>query len=108
MKDLLEKDELNRYKLSRRGILAYQLLRKYGGYYKEKAYTIGIHPLSLLVGSLLVLITGIAMLFMLYGELRNANPVFSLVLIAIITVALLELIYGLTGRPFPYLKVRRD
>ncbi len=108
MKDLLEKDELNRYKLSRRGVLAYQLLREYDRYYEEKAYTVGIHPLSLLIGSLLVLVAGITMLFMLRGELMNANTVFSLMLIAIIAVALLRLIYGLTGRPFPYLKVRRD
>jgi len=108
MRDLLEKDELNRYKLSRKGVLAYQLLREYDGDYEGKEYTVGIHPLSLLIGSLLVLIAGTAMLFMLREELMNVNPIFSVVLIAIIAVALLRLIYGLTGRPFPYLKVRRD
>ncbi len=105
MRDLLEKDELNRYRLSKKGILAYQLLREYG--YDEREYAVGIHPLSLLVGSLLVLIVGIGML-LVSGEVMDTNPLFLVVLVAIIVVALLRLAYGLAGRPFPYLKVRRD
>lgn len=107
MRELLEKDELRRYRLNRRGLLAYQLLSEYGS--GEEEYTIGVHPFALLVGSLPALIVGVVMLFFVLNQRFFAvNPLFLVALVAIIAVALLRLAYGLAGKPFPYLKVRRD
>ncbi|UNQ72493.1 ArsR/SmtB family transcription factor [Infirmifilum sp. NZ] len=107
MRELLEKDELGRYRLNRRGLLAYQLLREYESGKGE--YTIGVHPLALLVESLPAFIVGVVILFFLLSQgFFAVNPLFLVALIAIIAVVLLRLAYGLAGKPFPYLKVRRD
>jgi len=107
MRELLEKDELGRYRLNRRGLLAYQLLREYES--DKGEYTIGVHPLALLADSLPALIVGVVILFSLLNQrFFTVNPLFLAALIAIIAVVLLRLAYGLAGKPFPYLKVRRD
>jgi len=107
MRELLEKDELGRYRLNRRGLLAYQLLREYVS--NEEEYTIGVHPLALLVDSLPALVVGVVVLLSLLSlRFLAVDPLFLVALIAIIAVVLLKLAYGLAGKPFPYLKVRRD
>ena len=107
MKELLEKDELGRYKLGRKGILAYKLLREYGS--NEEEYTIGVHPFTLLVGSLPALVVGVVIFFFILNQgYFTVNPLFLVALIVIIVAVLLRLAYGLAGKPFPYLKVRRE
>ena len=38
MRELLEKDELGRYRLNRRGLLAYQLLSEYGSSHRGRGH----------------------------------------------------------------------
>ena len=110
MRELLERDGLSRYRLSRKGILAYQLLKEYRS---EEEYTVGIHPFSLLLSSIPALIASVIIfLFMLSHGFPPVNPLFMVVLmvtlIIIIVMVLIRLAYGIAGKPFPYLKIKKN
>jgi len=99
---LLERNGLGRFRVTERGMMAYQLIKEVG-----EEYTIGVHPLTLLLGSLPALLAAVVILAIMVRT-GAVSLLAVMVLAAIIIVVLVRVIYGLAGRALPYLKVRRE